>query len=200
MTVGGEHRAVIDRLDELHLRCGEQWTEQAGNEVRAPVEQVGVEEDEDVASGHVERLPERFALAAGWRQVGADPGSGVDGGSGGMSLLRGRVDGVGVDDDQLVDEWGLVDPGAADGVDDGADGGLLVAGRDDDADGQPGAGLGGDEVGDGPVVMPMDLGRHGAHYSTVTAWGDDPGPARGRAPLGAVSGPRMSPTGARGRP
>ena len=66
----GPHPGV-EALDQPHIRRCQQRPDQPGDEVRTPAGQVGVDEDEQVAVGDVQRLPQRLALAgeaAGRRQ------------------------------------------------------------------------------------------------------------------------------------
>ena len=98
-----EHRALVEALDQLDARVGEQRAEQAGHEVGVPVDQVGVHEDDQLAGGDEERLPHRLALARPGAEVGADLRGAVHGRAGvGRDGVR-VVGGVGVDDHDLVD-------------------------------------------------------------------------------------------------
>nr|WP_254126735.1 hypothetical protein [Aquihabitans sp. G128] len=110
-------------------------------------ENVGIDPDHEVAGGLVDRLPERFALAMALAEVG-EHGAGVDhAGAGGGGHRRGGVGGVVVDDHHLVDQRCAVDQRRPDGGHHRADGGLLVAGRQADRDGQARAGLGRQQAG-----------------------------------------------------
>jgi hypothetical protein len=125
--------AVVEALGEEHLAIGEQRSDQPGDEVRAPLGQVGVDEDEEVGRRHEQRLPQRLALAPAHPEVGADLGDGAHPCPRRGGDRRRRVVRQGVHDDQLVDECAEI---RADLADDVADRRLLVAGGDDDRDGR----------------------------------------------------------------
>lgn len=138
-----EQRAVVEGLHHQGGRVLQQRAEQAGDEVRAEVGEVGVDVDEDVAGGDGEGLPQHLALAGAGACRREDVVAVVDGGAGPAGDLRGAVDGAGVDDDHLVDEG---DEGAHAG-DDLGDGRLLVQCGQHDAD--AGVALAAPEVGEG---------------------------------------------------
>ena len=62
-------RTVVASLDERDGRIGEQGTEQPGHHRRIEREQVGVDEDDDVATGCGQGSPQRLALAWHRRQA-----------------------------------------------------------------------------------------------------------------------------------
>jgi hypothetical protein len=155
---------VVDRLDQLDVRTRQERREQAGHEVRTPVDEVGVEEEEQVPGGDVQGLPQRLALALRRAQVVTDGGSRAHGGARVGGTLGGGIHRVRVDHDELVDEADLVDPGRPHRGDDGADRVLLVAGRDDDADAMAAPLLGGQECLDRHGVMAPDVGGEGSSH------------------------------------
>jgi hypothetical protein len=97
-------------------------------------EQVRVEEDDEVAAGRSECLPQRLALPGAGAVAGQDVGGGDDVGAGGAGDGGGVVGRVGVDDEQLVDQRGAADPALVQLGDQPADGRGLVAGGQDNAD------------------------------------------------------------------
>ena len=160
-------RPLVEALDQLHLRPGQQRTEQAGDEVCVPVGQVGVHEHEDVAAGDEERLPHRLALAGVGAEVRADLRRPVHDGTGrGRGVVR-PVRRVAVDDHDLVDQRDGVDQPVTDPSDDVADGPGFVARRYDEA--HPGVALGADQVVERPVV-PVS-GADAAHVHPVESTG-----------------------------
>ena len=65
---------LVEPLDEADRGVGEQGREQPGDEGGVEVAEVGVEEHEDVAGGHVQRLPQGLALARARPLPGQDVG------------------------------------------------------------------------------------------------------------------------------
>src|SRR5919197_1465834 len=53
----------VEPLDKAYVRVGEERPDQPGDEMRAPVREIGVDKDEKLTLGDEQRLPERFALA-----------------------------------------------------------------------------------------------------------------------------------------
>ena len=97
-------------------------------------EQVGVEEDDEVAGGRGQRLPQRLALAGAAAVRGQHVGGGDDVGTGRPGDRGGGVGGVGVHDQQLVDQRQPAHPPLVQVGDQPAHGGRLVPRREDDAD------------------------------------------------------------------
>ena len=139
-AAGGLHRAVdLERpgVAALHvgdLRVGQQRAEQPGHVVGDVAEQVGVEEDDEVAGGRGQRLPQRLALAGAGAVGGQHVGGGDDVGAGRPGDRGGGVGGVGVDDQQLVDQRQPAHPALVQVGDQAPDGRRLVPRRQDDAD------------------------------------------------------------------
>jgi hypothetical protein len=102
--------------------------------MRPPTGQVRVDEDQDVAGGDELRLPQRLALAEVAAEVRSDSPGGIKPRAVREGDPRGRVGGVGVDHDELVDQLQTVDQFGANARHDCADRRRLVAGRDDDTD------------------------------------------------------------------
>ncbi len=161
----GLQRPVVHGLDQLDVRLGEQRAEDAGDQGGVELAQVGVHEADDLAVGDQQRTPQHLALAGGGGQPGQDGVPVDDGGPGLGGDLGGAVDGAGVDHHQLVHQRESLHQLPPDDPDDLADGGLLVQGGQDDADGARRAegALGGREgvnrsVGRGPRA-PAQPGR-----------------------------------------
>ncbi len=76
-------RPRVAALHVVHLPVGEQRAEQPGDVVGDVAEQVGVEEDDEVAGGGGQRLPQRLALAGAGAVRGQHVGGGDDVGAGG---------------------------------------------------------------------------------------------------------------------
>jgi hypothetical protein len=123
-------RPLVVALDEADRRLGQQGAEQADDEARPEVGDVGVAPHHDVAPGDVEGAPQRLALAPAARHVGEDVGGVHDPGAGRRGGLGGLVGGVVVEHEDLVDQADPVDQVAPDLGHDGADGRLLVVGGD----------------------------------------------------------------------
>jgi hypothetical protein len=86
----------------------QQRAEQAGDEVRAGVLEVGVDEHQHVARGDEERAPQRLALARPRRQVRQHVGAGDHGCPRIGGARRGGVGGERVHHHQLVHQRCLV--------------------------------------------------------------------------------------------
>ena len=124
----------VEPLDQADMLVGQQRPDQSGDEVRAPLGQVGVDEDQQVALGHQQRLPQRLALAGVGAQLRGHVAGSVDRRPG-LGRHPGRgVGRVGVHHDQLVDQRRLADQGPRQGADHARHRALLVAGRDHHAD------------------------------------------------------------------
>ncbi len=142
----------VEALDQADLLVGEQRPEQPGDEVRPPAGQVGVDEDQQVARGHQQRLPQRLALAGIAAEFRSHLAGRVDGRAGLGRHPGRRVGRVGVHHDQLVDQGRLADQGPRQGADHARDRALLVPGRDHHADPGALALLQLDQVTRGPVL------------------------------------------------
>ena len=127
-------RPLVEALHVLELRLDEQRAEQAVDEARLDVADVGVDPGDDVPVEHVEALPERLALAAEGAELGQDLGVAVDRHAQLLGDLDGAVGAVRVDDHDLVDERHLVHQRAPHALDDRPDRPLLVQRRQPDAD------------------------------------------------------------------
>ena len=119
--------------------------------MRAPLGQVGVEEDQDIAPGDQQRLPQRLALAAVGPERRRDVAGPVHDRAGARSHFGGRVSGVGVDDDELVHQVRVRYQRPEQGADHACYRPLLVPGRYHDADLATAALLGLQQFLDRPV-------------------------------------------------
>lgn len=132
LTCQPMERSVVIGLNEGHIWLGQQGRQQAGDEFGVEVRNIGIAEHNEVPGGHREGLPQGFALAGAGPEMGQDFG-GADylGSSPGRHLSSGIARPV-VDHDDFVDHRrasGRLDESSHDHLHDGADGGLLVAGR-----------------------------------------------------------------------
>ena len=117
----------VEPLDELHAGIGEQRPEQAGDEMRTPLGEVGIDEDQQVTLGHEERLPQRFALAGIAAELRRDVAGPVHGRVGLRGRGRGPVGRIRIDDHHLIDQRYPLHQGLAERADHARDGALLVA-------------------------------------------------------------------------
>ena len=131
----GDERTVVARLDEVDAGLGQDRPEERDDVVGGERSQVGIEEHDDVALRRREAAPHRFALARDRGDIGQDLGRGHDARSRLACHACRRVAAIGVHDDQVVDEGrGTGHELGANGGDDGADRGFLVAGGNDHRD------------------------------------------------------------------
>ena len=142
-----EQRPAVVALHEPDRGIVEQRVEQAGHEVGAEVPDVGVEPAHEVAVAHVERLPQRIALAGAAWQLGEDLVDGEDLRAFPPCDLGGGVRGAVVDHEHFVDEGDALHQRAPYGGHGVPDGRFLVAGRQAHRHRQPGARFGRGEVG-----------------------------------------------------
>ncbi len=132
-----DDRPLVVRLDVADARLRQQRPQRAVQEPGMPVPDVRVGPGDQVAGRLVEALPERLALApigaVAWQHLGvADHACAL-----GLRDLAGVVVGVGVDDQQLVDERQLLHQLDPRGTHDRPDGLGFVEGRQHGGDGQP---------------------------------------------------------------
>jgi hypothetical protein len=120
--------SLVEALHEVDGGVDQDRAEQTGHEPGVEVAQIGIDPHDDVASGRVQRLPQRAALAVPPPVLGEHLGGHHHPGAGGRRHFLGAIGGVVVDHHDLVDEAQALDEPAADGGDDRADGRLLVAG------------------------------------------------------------------------
>lgn len=150
-TIRSGEKPFVKALDQLYPGIGEEGAEEAGHEVGTPAGEVGVDEHDDAALGDQQRLPQCLALARVAAEFRCDLAGGVDDSPGGGRDLGGGVGGVGVHDDQFVNQAGIR-PQFGDCGDDAGDGAFLVARRDDNADRLALAPLAFGQGVDGPVL------------------------------------------------
>ncbi len=102
-------RTIVECLDVVDFRIGQQRTDQAGDKAGVEIRDVAVDVTEDVAVGNVQGLPQVFAFA----DVGAFPrldfGREVDGCSGGFGDFTRGILGSGIDDQDFIDQAGRFD-------------------------------------------------------------------------------------------
>lgn len=138
--------AGVVGFDVVEFGVGKERADEAGDEVGGEVGDIRIEVADDVSAGDVEGFPEVFAFAGVGSGFRGDFGGEVGGGSGVAGDFEGVVGGVGVNNEEFVDEGVFFDEVLADDFDDGADGGGFVKGGD--ADGDFLGFFEGDEVGD----------------------------------------------------
>ena len=128
----------VEALDELNAGFGEQRPEQAGDEVRTPLGEVGIDEDQQVTLGDEQRLPQGLALAGIAAELGRDVAGPVHGRAGLGGRGRGPVGRIRIDDHHLIDQRCPLHQGRAERTDHARDGALLVARGNHHADARAG--------------------------------------------------------------
>ena len=159
---GASAGPAVEALHELDLRGREQRAEQAGHEPGPEVGDVAVDPGDEIAGGGGQRLPDGVALPGAGPGTGQDVGAVHHPGAGGGGHLGGAVGGVVVDDQDLVEQRDGLDQPAAGRLDDPADGGGLVPGRDTQRGGEAGLFLPAGEPAGVEVAMGED-GTGGMH-------------------------------------
>ena len=139
----------VEPLDQLHAGIGEKRPEQAGHEVRTPLGEVGVDEDQQVTLGDEQRLPQGLALAGIAAELRRDIAGPVHGRAGLGGRGRGPVGRIRIDDHHLIDQWYPLHQGRAERTDHARDGALLVARGNHHADPRAGP----------PLARQQHLGR-----------------------------------------
>jgi hypothetical protein len=97
-------RPPIEALDQMNAVLGEQRPEQPRHEHRVRVDQIGVDENHDVAAGGRQRAPQHLAFAGPRRDLGQGLFARHDARAGGDRPDLGVVGGSRVEHDQLVDQ------------------------------------------------------------------------------------------------
>ena len=97
-------RPPVEALDQVHAVGGQQRAEQLGHEHRVGVDEVGVDEDDEVAGGRGQRAPQHLALAGLRRHLGQRVLAADHAGARRERPDLGVVGGAGVQHDQLVDQ------------------------------------------------------------------------------------------------
>ncbi len=138
--LAGGQRPVVRRLDESDCWVGQQRAEQPGHERAGERLEVGVDEDQQVTGGDVQRLPQHLALARDVTCLGQYVPSLDNGGAGLLRHLHGPVGRPRVDDHELVHEGNVPDQVTVDGPDDRTDRRFLVQRRQHDAHSSPSLG------------------------------------------------------------
>ncbi len=150
-------RTVVEPFDVGDPRVGQQRSEQSGHVVRGEVAEIAVDEDDEVPAGFGDALPERFSLTRQAFQLREHRILRDDVRPGRRGHLGGRVRGMAVHHQDLVDEGKAFDEFAPDGADDRAHRLRLVAGRDHHRNPRPA--FGGDQLRRPPVTRPAAAPR-----------------------------------------